>query len=70
MPCTRCTTGLLIWDHEEYLGEPYAFCINCSQRYWPTVAQPIKLHHLDHRTHGQRISDGMMEQCEQEKVEV
>ena len=67
MNCTKCVTGLLILASDEFLVEDYAYCLNCSARYWPTVAEPIPLHHLDHRTHGQKISDGMMEQ--REKVE-
>ena len=70
MNCTKCVTGLLIRASDEFLVEDYAYCLNCSMRYWPTVAEPIPLHHLDHRTHGQRVRDGMQEQREQEKVEV
>ena len=68
MRCTKCT-GLLILASDEFLLEDYVFCINCSARYWPTVAEPIPLHHLDHRTHRQKISDGMQAQREQEQVE-
>ncbi len=46
MPCTKCRTGLLIWAHEEDLSEAYAFCLNCSARYWSTLADPILPHHL------------------------
>ena len=68
MRCTKCT-GLLILASDEFLLEEYVFCINCSARYWPTQDEPIPLHHLDSRTHGQKISDGIMEQREQEQVE-